>query len=126
MEREEHEPYLAKFGRNPDFIVEYCWNPDSECKGVKRLQGMRSDFLYASDDPSVEGIHMIWPEFLDSSGEVILQRKNEVAPEGHANMWILTDENIQYHKDRLKPGSKGHMVAGSKILADLTVIQTNF
>ena len=126
VEREEHEPYRVKFGRDPDFIVEYYWNPDPECKSVKRLQGMRSDFIYAGDDPTVEGIHMIWPEFLDSSGDVILQGNYEVASEGYANMWILTKENIPYHKDRLKPGSKGHMLAGSKNLADLIVIQTNF
>ena len=126
MEREPHEPYIEKFGRNPDFIVEYVWNPDPEYMEAKRFQGMRSDFLYEGDDPAVDGIHMIWPEFLDSSGQVILQRDEEVSAEGYANMWILMDERNPYHEKRMKPGTKGHMVAGSKILADVTVIQTNF
>jgi hypothetical protein len=69
--------------------VEYTWNPDEELEMCKRIQGMRSDFLYEGDNPATEGIHMIWPEFLDNEGKVILQRSAEVGKNGYANMWII-------------------------------------
>ena len=73
----EHTPYKSLKNREPDFIVEYEWCPDEVVKDIKRFQGMRSDFLYEGDDPQTDGIHMIWPEFLDKEGHVLLSKEQE-------------------------------------------------
>ena len=126
MELEPHTPYAERCQRNPDFVVEYIWKPDQELSTTKCFQGIRSDFLYAGDGPQKDGIHMIYPEFLDHTGHVILQKDTEVERYGFANMWILMQERVSYHIGRLQIGSKGHMVAGSKKLAEVTVVQINF
>ena len=118
-----HIPYEENRKRLPDFIVEYDWEPDEELKTVKRYQGIRSDFLYEGDDPKSDGIHMIWPEFLDENGAVVLEKEVEVSPHGFANMWVLMEERRSYHRDRIKIGTKGYLVCGSKKLATATVIQ---
>ncbi|NVJ50513.1 MAG: hypothetical protein HWE11_09005 [Gammaproteobacteria bacterium] len=110
----EHIPYGK--GELPDFVVEYRWKPEKEVSMCKPFQGIRSDFLYEGDNPKSDGIHMIWPEFLDYSGNVILQKETEVEEKGFANMWILMKERASYHNERIKVGTKGYMVVGSKIL----------
>ena len=126
MDNSEHIPYEKVRNRLPDFVVEYSWDPEEIVKTQKRFQGIRSDFLYEGDDPSKDGIFMIWPEFLDAEGNVITRKDSQVEPTGHANMWICFEEMIPYHKERLKVGTKGYMVAGSKKLANLKVLSTNF
>ena len=121
-----HIPYHSKLKRLPDFVVEYCWNPDDDLKSCKLLQGIRSDFLYDGDDPEVEGIHMIWPEFLDEDGNVVTQTETEVNRQGFANMWIMLEDRIPFHKERMGIGTKGFMVYGSKKLAEVKVFQTNY
>ena len=121
----EHIPYEEKFGRQPDFIVEYEIDLAEEIKNAKPGQGMRVDFLYDGDDPQVEGIHMIWPEILDSNGHVIRDATpGNIPNRGYANMWILSEERREYHHKRLKVGTKGTWWRGGRV-AYVTVVQIN-
>ncbi|MCW8935347.1 MAG: hypothetical protein OQK98_11540 [Gammaproteobacteria bacterium] len=55
----------------PDLIFSYEIKLCEELKDAKPGQGMRVDFLYEGDIPSIEGIHIIWPEILDEKGNVL-------------------------------------------------------
>ena len=120
-----HTPYQNRLARKPDFIVEYKIDLDEANKNAKPTQGMRVDFLYEEDRPEVEGIHMIWPEILDKNGDVILDdTPGQIPYSGLANMWIVSEERINYHLSRLKIGTKGFWYRGGKI-ANVTVVKIN-
>jgi hypothetical protein len=124
MKMEEHSPYQNRLKRNPDFIVEYEFDPCDELKSSKPGQGMRVDFLYEGDNPSIEGVHMIWPELLDGVGEVIKDKTpGKIATCGKANMWVVDESRRPYHANRLKIATKGYWVRGSLRLANVTVTE---
>jgi hypothetical protein len=117
-----HTPYFEKTGRLPDFEVEYEFDIDPELGLIKPAQGMRCDFLYEGDDPSIDGIHMIWPELLDQDGNVILDKNIEPPKLGKATMWIgIPETKEKIHRARIKVGTKGYWVIGSKVLAKVRV-----
>lgn len=119
-----HTNYSELQQRLPDFIVEYEIAFCEELKNAKPHQGMRTDFLYATDDPQCDGIYMIWPEFLDRNGLVITDTSPAaIALQGKANMWIVSDEMKPYHHQRLKVGTKGYWVRGPYKVAKVTVIE---
>ena len=65
---------------------------------------------------------MIHPEFLDEFDNVITEQI--VVPEsGKALMWILNPALNDYHRNRLKIGTKGYFVEGPKITAECEVIE---
>ncbi|MEP5232196.1 MAG: hypothetical protein ABJQ78_12250 [Alloalcanivorax sp.] len=93
-----------------------------ELKDGKPGQGMRVDFLYEGDSPQVEGVHMIWPEFLDDQGNVILDATpGIIAKRGKANMWVVDEARRPYHAERIRVGTKGVWWRGGRI-ARVTVI----
>lgn len=117
-----HVPYKDRTGREPDFEVEYVIDIAPELGPIIPCQGMRSDFLYEGDNPKVDGIYMIWPELLDKSGNVILDKSISLDNSGKATMWIGWPESRENtHRKRLKVGTKGSWVMGSKRIARVTV-----
>ena len=119
-----HTRHKPELHNHPDFIVEYEIDLCDELKDAKPHQGMRTDFLYYGDDPQVEGIHMIWPELLDENGLPIDDKTPGSAPlKGKANMWIVSEEMREYHRNRLKIGTKGYWVRGPYRVANVTVIE---
>ena len=117
-----HIPYSESSGRSADFEVEYVFDIDPELSKVKPSQGIRCDFLYDGDDPKIDGIHMIWPEFLDKYGDIITDKTIFPDKSGKATMWILSSEGREnIHRNRLEVGTEGRWVAGSKTLARVTV-----
>lgn len=120
---EEHVPYQANLKRSPDFIVSYEIDLCKELKGALPGQGMRIDFLYEGDDPLKDGVHMIWPEILNTKGQVILDKTpGRIDQCGYANMWILDESRRDYHRGRLQPGTKGIWYRGGRI-AFVEVVQ---
>ena len=117
----EYIPFAKRLGREPDFEVSYVFQADPELSSVIPCQGMRTDFLYEADDPRVDGVHMIWPEFLDESGQVILSTAAGISQQGHANMWIMNDSVRDIHRSRIMVGVMGWMVFGTKKLAKVRV-----
>lgn len=116
-----HVPYAEASGRMPDFEVEYEIIGSSE-ENTNFTQGARCDFLYEGDDPAVDGIHMIWPEFLDDQGNVILDKKIRPRLKGKATMWILDDNSRRnIHQKRLTVGTSGYWVAGTSKIAKVNV-----
>jgi hypothetical protein len=120
---DEHIPCGKDYDRGPDFIVEYEIDLADEIKDAKPSQGMRVDFLYEGDDPQVEGIHMIWPEILDEQGHVLLDNTPGIInKKGFANMWVVSEDRREYHRNRIKVGTKGTWWRGGRV-AYVTVIQ---
>ena len=102
--------------------MEYEFDIDPELELVKPRQGMRCDFLYEDDDPKIHGIHIIWPELLDKDENVLLNKDIEPPKSGKATMWIgMPEMREKIHQHRLKVGTKGYWVIGSKILAKVKV-----
>ncbi len=117
-----HTPYTEASGKQPDFEVKYELIHDPELDKMKPTQGIRTDFLYEGDNPAIEGIHMIWPEVLNSEGEVITEKSNKIPEKGNALMWILMHESrLKIHRKRLKIGTEGYWVVGSKKVAKVIV-----
>lgn len=110
--------YFERNGRKPSFEVSYRFLSAEE-GGRKALphQHTRWDFLYEGDDPSTDGIWMIWPEFLSAEGS-----EGEVLGTGRAMMYIVNLDNESYHRERISIGTKGSFVEGPKTVALCEVI----
>ena len=121
----DHISYEERMGRLPDFIVEYEIDLADEIKNAKPNQGMRVDFLYEGDDPSAEGVHMIWPEILNEDGSVLRDTTpGNIPQKGFANMWVVNEDRREYHHERVKVGTKGTWWRGGRV-AYVTVVQVN-
>lgn len=118
----KHVPYEEKFNRKPDFVVEYVFIDDQEDYTTSLSQGMRSDFCY-EEDYGVKPIHIIWPEFEDDEGHIILDTETPIKKSGRALMWIMEEEKKDAHKERLKVGQRGFLVGGSHKIAHVKVAE---
>ncbi len=119
---EIHQSYRESIGNKEDFRVKYKFR--SEQEGARKSlpsQGIRSDFWYECDNHTMESIFMIWPEFEDEYGELIVN--GQVRQEGTARMWIVTPEMKAYHQSRIKIGTQGYFMEGSRRTADCEVIE---
>jgi hypothetical protein len=64
---------------------------------------------------------MVWPMFLDESGNE-LSKGQPVMQKGKANMYIINDElRKTVHRERIREGVCFHLVEGRKVVADGTV-----
>ncbi len=117
-----HRPYESILKHPPDFRVSYRFYSQEE-GGRHQLpfQGIRSDFCLVYPDGS-ERIHMIWPEFEDTNGAVILDNTQSVPCKGTARMWILVPERRIIHRQILGVGAKGYFFEGKKT-AECTIIE---
>ena len=119
-----HTPYQQIYKRNPDFIVEYVFDPCDEMKHTKPSQGMRVDFRYQSDGLQSNQVYMIWPELLDKQGNVIRDITPRVIDTyGLAHMWVVNPDMRTYHANRIQIGEKGSWVCGSYRLANVIVTE---
>lgn len=115
--------YRERTGREPDFRVRYRFLSQGEGgRSSLPFQHIRSDFLYAEDDPSEDGIWCIWPEFLSIDGTVIPENQL-VRAEGVADMYVLDVELRSEHKRRIHVGTKGFFVEGAKRTASCEVVE---
>lgn len=115
-----HQPYNERLGHPHDFVVEYRFLTAEEGgrRSVPPFQGIRSDFSYQHDDK----VYMIWPEFLDDKGELILETDKRVPSSGTARMWIINDQMRAFHQKNIKVGLTGYFIEGGKS-AICTVIE---
>lgn len=111
--------------RKPDFKVRYRFY-DYEEGGRIQLpyQGYRSDLSYEGEDPKKEGLHMVWPEFLDTDGSVLVDENQSIEKEGNAYMWItLFDERKHIHKERAKEGKTCYFMEGARRVAEAKITE---
>ncbi|PFH81135.1 hypothetical protein [Bacillus sp. AFS088145] len=118
-------PYEERSGHPQDFNVHYRFYSHEE-GGKQNLptQGYRCDFAYQEDDINETGIYMIYPEFEDNDGNVLLDYKISVNQTGTARMWILSPEmREEIHKHKIKIGTKGYFMEGSSKVGEVEVIR---
>lgn len=117
-------PYESIRNRKPDFLVEYRFIPYEDGGRVQRpSQGYRSDLHYDGEDIQKDGLHMVYPEFLNTDGSVILDMEEMVPWTGRAYMWILFFEKRWHHHRKLAlPGKRCWFMEGPKKVAEATVI----
>jgi hypothetical protein len=121
-----HIPYEPTVKRKPDFRVRYRFYSHEE-GGRYSLpyQGIRSDFWYEHPEHKQNGqsLFVIWPEFEDKQGKVIIEKSSTVPVTGTARMWIINEAFITYHKGKIKIGTKGFFKEGSRSTGEGEVIE---
>ena len=127
----KHQPYNELVGYSHDFEVEYRILTEEE-GGRKTLpyQGIRWDFWYDFNGKHKNQLFMIWPEFLDSNGNVITEKNVPVPASGKARMWIINDSLRKYHQDKIKLGLKcngheGGTVVAKYVVSNIVGLMTN-
>jgi len=120
-----HEQYNKRLGHEADFRVSYRFHTIEE--GGRKIipyQGYRSDFWYEHPEHSgTNQIFMIWPEFENKDGEIILYNDTSVLAIGTAKMWILVPQRRIYHRDKIKIGTIGYFMEGNRRVAECEVIE---
>ena len=93
-----HNPYSHKLKHSEDFRVKYRFYSEEGGRKTLPFQGYRSDFWYNRlGNQSVSQIFMIWPEFEDEKGEVIIENDHEIPAEGTAKMCVLDPSMRDFH-----------------------------
>jgi hypothetical protein len=113
--------YSDRSGRKPSFEVLYRFlSRDEGGRKSPPYQHTRWDFLYEGDNPSVDSIWMIWPEFIGPDGQILPEG---VTPSsGRALMYIVNLDNEPYHRARINIGTKGAFVEGPRKVAICEVV----
>ena len=119
-----HTPYQERLGHPADFRVKYRFYSAEE-GGRKTIphQRYRSDFWYSHPDHKANELFMIWPEFENDRGEIILEDNKSVPAQGKARMWIIVPQRRVYHFDKIRIGLKGYFMEGPKKVAECEVIE---
>jgi hypothetical protein len=119
-----HNPYEIKLGHPADFRVRYKFYAKEEGgRSSLPYQGYRCDFWYDQGSQTDNQLFMIWPEFENSDGQVILQNDCPVPVSGIARMWIIIPESRPLHSEKIKPGLVGYFMEGGKKVAECEVIE---
>jgi hypothetical protein len=119
-----HSSYVQKLKHAEDFRVKYKFY--SEAEGGRQIlpfQGIRSDFWYPHPNHKLNNIFMIWPEFEDENGDIILENDKSVNQQGTARMWIILPQRRSYHQDKIKVGIKGFFKEGNRSTGECEVIE---
>ncbi len=115
-----YKPYSELLGRQPDFEVAYKYISKTQAPFI----GMKSNFKYKDDD--FNQLWIIYPEFLDENGDVIIDRALTPASQGRASMWIFNDDNKAIHKSKIVIGTNAYWTFGPYILAEVLVTKVFF
>jgi hypothetical protein len=75
--------------------------------------------MYEGDDPQLDGINMVWPEFIDARASVLPE--GEVPVEGRALMFIVNPDRRAFHRQRITIGTRGFFMEGAKVVAECVV-----
>ena len=118
-------PYEKLRGHPQDFNVQYRFYSFEEGgRTFLPTQGYRCDFAYQEDDIIETGIYMIHPEFEDNDGNIILDDTITINQKGTARMWIsLPEMREEIHKYKIKIGTKGYFMEGSRRVGEVEVIK---
>lgn len=119
------KPYQERNGRLPDFLVEYRYlTPEEGGRKNTPFQGYRSDLHYDGEDIHKNGIHCVWPEFLNGDGSIKSETSDHVSVSGMAYMWILCfDDMWEFHARNALPGRRCWFMEGSRKVAEAKIIE---
>jgi hypothetical protein len=118
-----HQPYQELLKHPHDFVVSYrFFTPEEGGRHYPPIQGIQFNFRYQEKDLNAGSNFMIWPEFEDEEGKLILNKDTPVAMNGKARMWIAFPERRSFHQARIRIGTKGYFMEG-KPIAECEVIE---
>ncbi len=122
---QRHTPYSYNFNHQADFRVSYkFFTAEEGGRQVLPIQGYRPDLWYnASEEILPNQLFMIFPEFEDEQGELILKKDFPVSRNGTARMWVVNTERRAFHSSRIKVGTKGFFREGKLNSAEFEVIE---
>ena len=119
-----YRPYGEIFKREPDFRVTYTiFSQEEGGRYSLPSQGIRWNFWYEHPAHTKGALFMIYPEFEDSSGNVISDITSTVPKYGTARMWIMATEKIEYHRGKITIGTHGYFVEGNIKVGECEVIE---
>ncbi|MHC2990131.1 hypothetical protein OB13_00410 [Pontibacter sp. HJ8] len=117
-------PYAEIFKSKPVFRVTYTiFSKEEGGRFNLPSPGIRWDFWYEQPAHSKGTLFMFYPEFKDSSGNLITDPTLTVPKYGNARMWILAKEKIEYHRDKIRIGTHGYFMEGNKKVGACDVIE---
>lgn len=117
-----HKPYETILGHEADFRVKYRFYSEEEGgRKIIPFQGIRCDFVY-NDSDKEKRAYMIWPEFEDENGNVILDNTKSVSASGTARMWVANKTFRNQHCNSIKVGVKCYFWEGKRT-AECEVIE---
>jgi hypothetical protein len=120
----EHKSYEEVFNRKADFRVKYeLYSPEKVSRYSITYQGIRFNFWYEHSEHKKGILFMIWPEFENVKGEVILENETQINIFGTARMWISNDEFIEYHRGKIQIGTRGFFKEGGRTIGECMVIE---
>lgn len=115
-----HISYEEILHHPPDFRVKYRFlTQDEGGRQHLPIQGYRSDFRFSN----VEGKFMIFPEFEDEHGNLILEKDKPVPASGTARMWVAIPERRVFHASHVHVGQKAFFVEGPGHVAECEVLE---
>jgi translation elongation factor EF-Tu-like GTPase len=106
--------------RAPDFEAEVRFlTADEGGRQSLAMQGYSPDIHY--DDDEAEGLWMVWPRFIDDSGQEL--PKGTVIPQvARAHFYIINDRlRRTVHRQRLREGVRFHICEGQRRVATCRV-----
>ena len=106
----------------PDFEAEVRFlTADEGGRQGPAMQGYRPDIHY--DDDETDGLYMVWPGFIDDSGQE-LPKGTVIPPVSRAHFYIINDElRRTVHRQRLREGVRFHICEGARRVASCRVIK---
>ncbi|MES2847681.1 MAG: hypothetical protein V4685_01385 [Bacteroidota bacterium] len=120
-----YRSYEEALGHGCDFRVKYrLYSVEEGGRDKTPCQGIRWDFWYESDNHTMKGIFIIWPEFEDKNGTTLFESSKNVPSTGTARMWIISKPLRKYHQEKIKVGAKGYFYEGKKI-GECEIIEIN-
>jgi len=92
-----YESYENRLKHKADFRVKYKFrSPENGGRKTgEPYQGIRCDFSFVEETENK--MYLIWPEFEDSDGNVLLYNDKSVPNSGTARMWIINNEMRRLH-----------------------------
>lgn len=120
----EFKSYEDLFNRKADFRVKYkLYSKENGGRYSWTYQGIKFNFWYDHIDHQKGMLFMIFPEFEDITGNVIVKNDIPVSNTGTARMWIISKEFFEYHRGKILIGTKGFFMEGGKRVGECEVIE---
>lgn len=94
----------------------YILAPEEGGRRTPVFNGVRWDFTYVADDPDPDGYYMIWPRFIDASGNPVPEDV-PLRGECDAEMRVVAAEMRPVHRQLIRPGVLFNCMEGWKVVA---------
>ncbi|MFT5778559.1 MAG: hypothetical protein ACI837_001515 [Crocinitomicaceae bacterium] len=107
----------------PSFVIRYKLVDTIK---TRPFQGYLISFAYNEPVDYSDFFCDVFPEFKTKLEGGQMMKRNEFIPEeGYADMWIISNENMDSHKGLLKLGAKCFFLNNHKLIAECEIVKIN-